>query len=72
MESFWSEEASCWTHVFEANGWKLLIQESCKRGANIILEGRGNGSEWLGGLTYSDNGVDKFLQFMERFENASQ
>lgn len=70
MESFWHEEASCWMHVFEANGWKLVVQESGTRGANMLLEGRGNGSEWLGELTYSDNGVDKFLQFMMRFEKG--
>lgn len=72
MESSWNDYASCWTHTFEANGWKLLIQESRKQGANILLEGRGNGSEWLGELTYSNNGVEKFLQFMERFEKGKK
>lgn len=71
MESYWNDYASCWMHTFEANGWKLLIQEGCKHGANVLLEGR-NGTEWLGEITYSNNGVEKFLRFMERFEKEKK
>ena len=72
MKSYWHDECSCWMHEIEADGWRLVIQEGGKRGANILLEGRISRSEWLGELTHSERGVDKFLQFMERFEKGKK
>ena len=72
ITSFWHEKASCWMHVFEANGWKLVLQENGTHHANMLLEGRGKGTEWLGGISNDSEQVKKFIEFMERFENASQ
>lgn len=63
IRSVWSDEHSCWTHTFEVDGWKLLVQESGKNEANLLLE-RGNGSEHVGFVRHSS--VQKFISFMER------
>lgn len=72
IESFWHEDASCWMHVFEAEGSKLVLQENGVNGANLLLERNGKGSEYLGAITYSDGGVEKFIEFMEKFEKGKK
>ena len=72
ITSFWNDETGCMIHVIEAGSWNLVITEAGKHGAGIFLEGRSKGSEWLGELTFSDKGVDKFLEFMKRFEKGKK
>lgn len=72
ITSVWNTEASCMMHIFEADGWKMVLQECGKHGAILLLEGRGLHSQYLGEITTSGKGLENFLEFMGRFEKGKK
>ena len=72
IKSFWYNEASCMMHVFEADGWRMVLQECGKHGGILLLEGRGMCSQYLGEITNSGKGLENFLEFMTQFEKGQK
>ena len=62
------DESSYLRSVYERDGWYLLVQESGKHGANLLLE-RGNGSEWVGTVPYEK--LDGFIEFMNKLSRRN-
>ena len=68
FEHYYDKDYSSSVSLYKADdGLQLRIQDTSSHSSSVNIEGRGNGSEYIGEITHQDGALDKFHIFMCRF-----
>lgn len=68
FEHYFDKDSSSSVCLYKADeGLQLRMQDTSLRSSSVTIEGRGNGSEYIGEITHQDGALDKFHIFMCRF-----